>query len=118
LKFKLDENLDPRLAAEFSEAGLEADTVRDEALSGASDAAIYAVCQSEDRCLITLDLDFANPIRFPPEQASGIVVLRPFRPTYFMMRALIATFLPSAVPDRIRGKLWIVEPGRIREYEP
>jgi hypothetical protein len=37
LKFKLDENLDVRLAATMHEKGLDGDTVLSEALSGESD---------------------------------------------------------------------------------
>jgi predicted nuclease of predicted toxin-antitoxin system len=34
-------------------------------LAGRSDDMIYAVCLAEGRVLITLDLDFSNPLRFP-----------------------------------------------------
>jgi hypothetical protein len=44
-------------------------------LSFASDQEIVAACQAEQRCLITLDLDFGNPLRFPPWDQSGIAVL-------------------------------------------
>jgi len=30
-------------------------------MGGTSDDHLYAVCVSEDRVLVTLDLDFANP---------------------------------------------------------
>jgi predicted nuclease of predicted toxin-antitoxin system len=79
LKFKLDENLDVRLVAAMLEKGLNADTVLSEALSGASDDGILEVCKKTGRVLVTLDLDFANPFRFPPQSAPGILVLRPQR---------------------------------------
>jgi hypothetical protein len=41
LKFKLDENLEVRLAATMHEKGLDSDTVLSEALSGASDEGIF-----------------------------------------------------------------------------
>jgi predicted nuclease of predicted toxin-antitoxin system len=62
LKFKLDENLDVRLAAAMQAEGLDGDTVLSEALSGISDEGIFEVCKTTDRVLITLDLDFANPL--------------------------------------------------------
>jgi hypothetical protein len=43
LKFKLDENLDVRLAATMHEKGLDGDTVLSEALSGASDEVLFGV---------------------------------------------------------------------------
>ena len=37
---------------------------------------VIAACGSEARGLVTLDLDFANPLVFPPEDFAGIAVLR------------------------------------------
>jgi predicted nuclease of predicted toxin-antitoxin system len=82
LIFKLDENLDVRLAAAMQAKGLDSDTVLSEALSGISDEGIFEVCKTTDRVLITLDLDFANPFRFPPATASGIMVLAPRTPIW------------------------------------
>ena len=50
--------------------------VLDENRSGAVDETIYRVCGEESRCLITPDMDFADFVRFPPSQTSGIAVLR------------------------------------------
>lgn len=55
--------------------GLDGDTVLSEGLSGTSDEGIFEVCKTTDRVLITLDLDFANPFRFPPGSASGIMLI-------------------------------------------
>jgi predicted nuclease of predicted toxin-antitoxin system len=118
LNFKLDENLDPRLVSMFEQAGHTADTVLAERLSGAEDEAVYQICCREARCLVTLDLDFANPLRFAPEPASGMIVLRPKRPTFSAIRQAVASLLPVLDQRPVQGRLWIVEPGRIREYEP
>jgi predicted nuclease of predicted toxin-antitoxin system len=60
LKFKVDENLPREYASILRGAGFEADTVSDEKLSGASDSVLSERCCTEDRVLMTLDLDFAN----------------------------------------------------------
>ncbi|PIX18063.1 hypothetical protein COZ71_00030 [Candidatus Desantisbacteria bacterium CG_4_8_14_3_um_filter_40_12] len=60
MRFKLDENLGTRTQRLFYAAGHEVKTVRDEGLQGTSDQHLYEVCGVEQRCLITLDLDFAN----------------------------------------------------------
>jgi predicted nuclease of predicted toxin-antitoxin system len=59
LKFKVDENLPTEYASILRGAGFEADTVSDEKLSGASDSKLSERCCTEDRVLMTLDLDFA-----------------------------------------------------------
>jgi hypothetical protein len=52
LKFKLDENLDVRLAAAMQAKGSDGDTVLSEALSGTSDEGLFEVCKATDRLWI------------------------------------------------------------------
>jgi len=117
MKIKLDENLDPHFTSLLVAEGHDADTVLDEGISGASDRGIYDVCLSTKRVLITLDLDFSNPFYFPPEKTSGVIVLRPARPSLPLIKSLFLTLLPVLRSRELSGKLWIVEQGRIREYE-
>ena len=65
MKFKLDENFGTRPQRIFRDAGYDVATVREEELQGSTDLRIYEVCRSENRCLVTLDLDFADVVRFP-----------------------------------------------------
>ena len=76
MKFKLDENFGTRTQQVFEAEGHDVQTVRMQGLQGSSDAHLFEVCGSEQRCLVTLDLDFADVIRFPPSLSNGIVVIR------------------------------------------
>ena len=76
MKFKLDENLPAELNPLLRQRGHEAHSVRDEHLEGSPDEAIAQTCHSEQRILITLDLDFADIRLYPPEESPGIIVLR------------------------------------------
>jgi predicted nuclease of predicted toxin-antitoxin system len=118
MKFKLDENFDRRLVPLVAEGGHDVETVLSEQLSGKSDEEIYEVCKREGRVLLTLDLDFANPLRFPPEPTEGIVVLRAPRSVLPLIRATLTAALPSLKARALKSLLLIVEPGRIREYDP
>jgi predicted nuclease of predicted toxin-antitoxin system len=118
VRFKLDENFDVRLAPLLAQGGNDVDTVRDERLSGSPDERIYETCRQTGRTLITLDLDFANPFRFPPEGTEGIVVIRPARPILTAIRATLESVLTELRSKPLTGVLWIVEPGRIRVYDP
>jgi predicted nuclease of predicted toxin-antitoxin system len=118
VKLKLDENVDTRLVPLLEEGGHDVDTVRSEGLCGADDAAIYDVCQRTGRVLVSLDLDFSNPHRFPPAPTEGIIIVRPPRPVLPQVRATLAAALPQLKMRDLRGRLWIVEPGRIRVYDP
>jgi predicted nuclease of predicted toxin-antitoxin system len=116
VRFKLDENLDARLVPLVAEGGHDVSTVKDEGLSGAADGDVFHAAVAEKRTLLTLDLDFASPIRFPPDGTAGIVVVRVRRPLLSLIEATIRAALPRIKRADLRGKLWIVEPGRIREY--
>jgi predicted nuclease of predicted toxin-antitoxin system len=94
-------------------------TVRDQGLLGSSDKHLYEVCCEEKRCLVTLDLDFADVVRFPPAPTSGIVIIRVARnPTLKLLESLVQQFLRTLEDIPIDQKLWIVEVGRIRIHEP
>jgi predicted nuclease of predicted toxin-antitoxin system len=119
MKLKLDENLGQRGAEVFRAAGHDVATVAGQNLASASDDQVIAVCHSEQRCLITLDLDFSNPLRFKPWQYSGIAVLRlPSKTTDEDLFSACRTLVGGLEGGEITGKLWIVQRHRIREYQP
>lgn len=118
MRFKLDENFDIRLVPLLAQGGHDVDTVRDEQLSGSPDETIYELCRNSGRTLITLDLDFASPFRLPPDGTEGIVVIRPPRPVLPAIRATLESVLAELTSKPLTGVLWIVEPGRIRVYDP
>ena len=73
MKFKLDENFGTRTQQVFREAGHDVQTVCDQNLQGCSDQHLHEVCCAENRCLVTLDMDFSDVTRFPPAGGSGTI---------------------------------------------
>lgn len=119
MRMKLDENLGVRGADIFTAAGHDVMTVPQQQMTSAKDPDLLSVCHSEERCLVTLDLDFSNPIQFPPHEFSGIAVLRPAPPiTLEELHQCCLTLVAGLEQETITGKLWIVEPTRIRRYQP
>ena len=117
MRIKFDENTDPRWRVPLEKSGHVVTTVVEEKLQGEADSTIAAVCRSLGLCLLTLDIDFAQTTAYPPDKYHGIIVLRHPEPTLKRMFTLIqqvAAFLERESPD---GRLWIVEPGRIRIRE-
>lgn len=117
MRLKLDENLDTRLAPWLASIGHDAQTVRDEHLGGAPDEQVFAAAMGESRCLVTLDLDFSNPLHFPPADTAGTIVLRVPVPSMSMIRLLLEQALAHTLIESPVGKIWIVEPGRVRIWE-
>jgi predicted nuclease of predicted toxin-antitoxin system len=117
LLLKLDENLGARHARMAHEHGCEARTVLDENLCSASDAEVIDAARAEGRILITLDKDFSNTVRFPPDQYGGIVVLRLHEPipSSAIDRAM-AIFFAAAAGRSPAHRLWIIDGERVREF--
>lgn len=87
-------------------------------LCKATDHELIGVCQAEQRCLVTLDVDFGNPLVFDPAGYSGIVVLRlPPRAAHEDIIDACRTLVAGLERGDIGGRLWIVQRGRVREYQ-
>jgi hypothetical protein len=73
------------------------------------------VCAAEGRALVTLDRDFGEVLRFPPEKSAGIIILDigP-RTTVQGIIDRLRDFLAVVEITPVAGALWIVEPGRVR----
>ncbi|HVO96342.1 MAG TPA: DUF5615 family PIN-like protein, partial [Terriglobales bacterium] len=76
MKLKLDENIDARRATLLCNAGHNTLTVREQNPQSTDDPNLCRVCVEEGRTLVTLDLDFANILQYPPENTPGLIVLR------------------------------------------
>jgi hypothetical protein len=90
-------------------------TVWDQNLHGVTDQALFEVCVAEGRALVTLDRDFGQVLRFPPEKSAGIIILDagPGATVQGIVDRL-KDFIAVTVETPVAGTLWIVEPGRVR----
>jgi hypothetical protein len=117
MRLKLDENLGRRCVAQLEAAGYDVATIAGQGMAGAPDFDVISHCAQEDRALVTLDLDFANPLRFNPRQYAGIAVLRlPGRPEPSHLQRAVQTLIGALTMRSLTSHLWIVESERIREY--
>jgi len=117
VKVKLDENLGSLGADLLRAAGMDVATVAGQGLLSAPDDTILGVCASEDRCVITLDTDFSNPLAYDPRRYAGIVLVRlPGRLRLSHLEQALAMVVEAARIGDVRGRLWIAEVHRVREY--
>jgi predicted nuclease of predicted toxin-antitoxin system len=118
VKLKLDENLGNAARAALEAVGHDISTVPAQGLQEALDDDLILQCKREGRGLVTLDLDFANPLRFKPADYPGIAVLRlPSEPSARVLNELLQTLAGALEREQLDGRLWIVEIGRLRIYQ-
>ena len=118
MRLKLDENLGRSRVALLERAGHDVAAIYGEQLTSAPDEAVLAACKREKRGLVTLDLDFSNPLRYRPGEQEGIAVIRlPRRCSHGHLEAAVAALEEGLATRPLSGKLWVVQPGLIREYQ-
>ncbi len=118
IKIKLDENLGTKGKEILKTNGFDVFTVYDEGYCSTSDKDLIEICRKERRCLVTMDLDFANPLVFKPSKYHGIAVLRlRSKPTPNDMFNCIKVLAEKLKTQNIKGKLWIIQKKIIREYQ-
>lgn len=119
MRVKLDENLGRSVRLAFEAAGHDTSTVRLQGLAGASDRRLFDTCVAEERVLVTLDVDFSNPLEFDPRAGAGVAVLRlSHSPSPSELSAAVAVLLAALARRSIAGSLWVVRGSGIRRWSP
>jgi len=95
-------------------ANHDAKTVNEQQLQGARDSTLINVCKNENRVLVTLDTDFSDIRTYPPQDFSGIIVLRVGNQSKIHIMGVFNRILPLIGREILKGHLWIVEESRIR----
>ena len=114
MKLFLDENLSPQHASTLRTEGHDAVAVYEAGISGAADERVLRFAVESGRVLVTLDADFANVMRFPPERTLGIVRLKVHPATDERIRQAIQRALLFLHNIDICGCLVVVDDDKIR----
>ncbi len=114
MKFKIDENLPIELTILWGNSGHDVMSVSHQNLTGAPDSDIAAVCQKENRVLVTLDLDFSDIRAYPPEEYPGIIVFRLHRQDKLHILKVAERMIPLITDEQLIKYLWIVDENKIR----
>jgi predicted nuclease of predicted toxin-antitoxin system len=118
MRIKLDENRSSRLKAGLVELGHDADTVRDEELTGKPDGDVWAAAQADQRFLVTLDGDFGDARLYPPGTHAGVLVARlPDAEQYRAAEHVLGWFERYDPVDWV-GCLVVGTPARLRVRRP
>jgi predicted nuclease of predicted toxin-antitoxin system len=119
VRVKLDENLGRGAAVTFAVEGHDVSSVHLQGMDGAHDNRVFEVCREEQRVLVTLDLDFANPLTYDPRPTAGVAVLRlPKDHGPSELRTAIKRLLDGLAEHDILGSLWVVRESGVRVWKP
>ena len=86
----------------------------DQSLGGTDDTTLAAVCKSEGRILITLDIGFADIRTYPPSEYPGIIVLRLRYQDTAHVVTVTTRLIHHLKVEHPAGHLWVVEDSLIR----
>ena len=117
MRLKADENLHPEVASFLRENGHDALSVWDQGMQGEPDQHLAEVCQFERRALVTLDLGFADIRTYPPDQFSGLIVLRLNQQDRRHVLGVLPRLMELMKTEPLEGRLWIVDEHSLRVRE-
>jgi predicted nuclease of predicted toxin-antitoxin system len=114
LKFKTDQNMPFEAAELLRSLGYDCETVGDEQLLGADDEVIAAKRKDEGCVIVTLDTDFSDIRRYPPDQYAGIIVLRVRNQVPASIAGVLARIAPMFDTETLQGCLWVCDELNVR----
>ena len=114
MRFLVDMNLSPKVAAWLRQRGHDAVHLREEGLAALGDAAVFRKAKEENRVIVTFDLDFGEIAALSREPRPGVILfrLRSVRTDSVLQRLAVA--IEHASPALDDGAVVIVEDRRIR----
>lgn len=118
MKLKLDENLSRHLKQILSSLNHDVTTAADEGLLSQPDTTIASAAKSEDRILLTLDLEFGDLRKYHPGEHPGIILFRPRSFGPLAVNRFVEAFFHETDLKHFTGCVVVVEPSRIRIRRP
>jgi predicted nuclease of predicted toxin-antitoxin system len=114
IKIKIDECLPHECADLMIQKGCNVETVRQEGLQGSADTEIWNAAQSEERFLLTTDLDFSDMRRYEPGKHAGVLLLRLGKEGKGRMLSYLEWLLASHDISEWKGFLVVATDHKIR----
>jgi predicted nuclease of predicted toxin-antitoxin system len=118
MSFLLDQCVPRKYLGLLHSWGYPATLLHEHLSPDAPDVDVIALAQTLDAILLTVDLDFANIVQYPPGDYAGIVVLRYEASSEALLENTLHEALTDLYRDPLRGVLVIIEPTRYRIRRP
>jgi predicted nuclease of predicted toxin-antitoxin system len=118
MKLKLDENIPASAKRRLTEIGYDTDTVVDEKLGGRPDQEVWKAAQTEERFLVTQDLDFSDARRFAPGTHHGLLVVRLPDGEHWRIADYLAAWFREPDAQTWEGCFVVATPTKVRVLRP
>lgn len=118
MRLKLDENLSRHLESRLVALQHDVVTTAEEGLLSQPDTTVAAAAKSEQRILLTLDLEFADLRKYPPGDHPGVVLFRPRTFGPLAVNAFVDGFVRDTDLQLLAGCVVIVDRDRVRVRRP
>ena len=113
--FVIDEDMPRSTGPALAARGYLVKDIRDFGLRGADDEIVFRFAQEHRAVLLTGDLGFSNPIRFPLGGHCGIVIARfPNEISTVEVNRQLLDQLTTLTDGEYSGHVIVVEVGRVR----
>ena len=110
----LDHYVPRRYLRLLNEWGYEASLLIDHTDADAPDDEVIQLARQLDAALLTVDMDLANVLAYPPQEYGGIIVMRYPIEDEEVLDDTLHQMLATLYRDELRGALIIVTPHRYR----
>jgi predicted nuclease of predicted toxin-antitoxin system len=115
VRFLVDANLSPRLAASLVGAGHDAVHVSDVGMSRATDAAILEMADRQHRVVVSADTDFGTLLAVSNRRGPSVLLIRLTSPRRVEQVASVVHENLPAVADALEaGAVVVLEDARVR----
>lgn len=94
--------------------GHDVETAQEAGLSGHNDNELLQYAISQNRILISIDMDFSNALRFVPSSHTGIIILKIRPSTIDNVHQVLKQFLDQNTEDEVHHSLVIADQSKYR----
>ena len=118
LKIKLDENISPSLKSIFPPSLFFVSTIQEESMLGQNDYAVYVLCKSQKKVLITFDRGFEKERDYPKAETEGIIIIKTINQSPSNAGTLIKKYIDTLgeiKEDYFIGKKVRIEDNKVIE---
>jgi predicted nuclease of predicted toxin-antitoxin system len=118
MRIKLDENIATSAAVRLAALGHDVHTVIEEGLVGRVDSEVWMAAQTEERFLITQDLDFSDERRFAAGSHAGVLLVRLPGVEQWRISDYLAAWLSTPDAGTWERCFVVATPNKVRVRRP